>query len=127
MFNDAWRHGVDCQKVPHIGRGYLHMANDDAPYSVDGVWYCGRCHIFLSTMSHEIGARSVVSEPVVEDFSEVDERQFVFADDFDSIKADNEQLRKTLEDIASGELGINLCIRYAKKTLASSSNSGAEQ
>jgi hypothetical protein len=50
----TWRHGVDCQKALHSGRGYLHMANDDTPYSVDGVWYCGRCHIFLSTMSHEV-------------------------------------------------------------------------
>lgn len=28
-----------------------------------------------------------------------------------------ETLRSALEDIASGELGINLCIKYAKKAL----------
>jgi hypothetical protein len=29
-----------------------------------------------------------------------------------------ERLRSTLEDIASGELGVNLCIKYAKKAVA---------
>ena len=48
-----WRHGTYCQKAPHSGRGYLHMANDDMPYLVDGVWYCGRCHVFMSKMLHE--------------------------------------------------------------------------
>ena len=42
-------HGVDCRKVKHLGTGdgYVHGANDDAPYDVDGVWYCGRCHAWL--------------------------------------------------------------------------------
>lgn len=54
-----WRHGVDCQKVPHIGTGHLHMANDDTPYDVDGVWYCGRCHVFLPKMIHEANGFTV--------------------------------------------------------------------
>jgi hypothetical protein len=37
-------HGVDCEKVPHTGPGYLHAADDDRRYDVDGVQYCGRCH-----------------------------------------------------------------------------------
>jgi hypothetical protein len=40
-------HGVDCPKVTHIGSGYLHDADDDKPYDVDGVMYCGRCHGWL--------------------------------------------------------------------------------
>lgn len=40
------RHGVSCQKVSHATteRGYLHSDDDDSPYDVDGVMYCGRCH-----------------------------------------------------------------------------------
>jgi hypothetical protein len=33
-----------CVKVPHAGTGYLHAEDDDGPYDVDGVLYCGRCH-----------------------------------------------------------------------------------
>lgn len=33
-----------CDKVIHNGGGYLHDAEDDGPYDVDGVTYCGRCH-----------------------------------------------------------------------------------
>lgn len=38
-------HGVNCMKVPHVLKehGYLHDENDDSPYDVDGVEYCGRC------------------------------------------------------------------------------------
>lgn len=50
------RHGIDCPKRPHegyhrllVGQGtdYLHTASDDGPYDVDGVSYCGRCHVAL--------------------------------------------------------------------------------
>lgn len=37
-------HGAECQKAPHTGSGYLHAADDDGPYNVDGAAYCGRCH-----------------------------------------------------------------------------------
>jgi hypothetical protein len=42
-------HVRDCPKVVHelIG-GYLHAADDDGPYMVDGVSYCGRCHCWLA-------------------------------------------------------------------------------
>lgn len=40
----AERHGVSCLKAPHTRDGYLHSENDDGPYDVDGVTYCGRCH-----------------------------------------------------------------------------------
>ena len=33
-----------CKKVPHTGEGYLHAEDDDSPYLIDGVKYCGRCH-----------------------------------------------------------------------------------
>lgn len=37
-----------CEKVPHEQRGgYLHAEDDDTPYYVDGLRYCGRCHHFL--------------------------------------------------------------------------------
>lgn len=39
-------HGVTCQKAQHDPQraGYLHEENDDSPYTVDGMRYCGRCH-----------------------------------------------------------------------------------
>ena len=41
-------HGVNCEKVKHDkSGGYLHADDDDRPYDVDGVMYCGRCHICL--------------------------------------------------------------------------------
>lgn len=42
-------HGQTCEKKRHAegGDGYMHMANDDTPYKVDGCWYCGRCHQFI--------------------------------------------------------------------------------
>lgn len=42
-------HGRDCPKVQHVGGGYLHDADDDRPYDVDGVTYCGRCHGWMET------------------------------------------------------------------------------
>lgn len=44
----AIQHGINCSKVPHETEGYLHAERDDAPYDVDGVIYCGRCHVALS-------------------------------------------------------------------------------
>lgn len=35
---------LKCPKVQHTGTGYLHADDDDRPYDVDGVEYCGRCH-----------------------------------------------------------------------------------
>ena len=40
-------HGVTCPKVEHTGTGHLHGAEDDWPYDVDGVRYCGRCHVAI--------------------------------------------------------------------------------
>ena len=40
-------HGRTCEKAPHVREGYLHDASDDTPYDVDGVRYCGRCHLAL--------------------------------------------------------------------------------
>ena len=38
-------HGTLCEKKPHVGEGYYrHGADDDSAYSVDHVYYCGRCH-----------------------------------------------------------------------------------
>ncbi len=45
-------HGHNCQKVEHIFKiGYMHSEDDDTPYDVDGVTYCGRCHTFLDLQS----------------------------------------------------------------------------
>lgn len=41
------QHGVDCRKVEHTRDGMLHAADDDTPYDVDGILYCGRCHTAL--------------------------------------------------------------------------------
>ena len=40
-------HGVNCEKVLHMGTGYLHGQQDDTIYDVDGITYCGRCHTFF--------------------------------------------------------------------------------
>ena len=42
-------HGRDCPKTQHLGEGYLHASDDDRPYDVDGVVYCGRCHGWMGT------------------------------------------------------------------------------
>jgi hypothetical protein len=57
--NSIIEHGKTCEKVPHepdpriphqrLGRneGWLHAADDDSPYFVDGLRYCGRCHYWI--------------------------------------------------------------------------------
>jgi hypothetical protein len=40
-------HGATCEKKPHVRSGYLHGEDDDSPYMVDGLKYCGRCHTSL--------------------------------------------------------------------------------
>ncbi len=40
-------HGVNCEKKPHVRTGQLHGESDDTPFDVDGVMYCGRCHVAL--------------------------------------------------------------------------------
>jgi len=44
-------HGLDCAKASHYPgeTGYLHALEDDGPYTVDGVEYCGRCHAAIDT------------------------------------------------------------------------------
>jgi hypothetical protein len=44
---EALVHGINCEKKPHIRTGYLHGEDDDTPYDVDGLKYCGRCHTSL--------------------------------------------------------------------------------
>lgn len=42
-------HGFSCPKVVHgESQGYLHDAQDDSPYLVDGAQYCGRCHAIMA-------------------------------------------------------------------------------
>jgi hypothetical protein len=55
-----------CQKAPHTGTGYLHDADDDRPYDVDGVLYCGRCHRSLDACQFitERNAAPKESKPV---------------------------------------------------------------
>lgn len=43
-------HGVSCPKAEHGATGgYQHQPDDDGPYDVDGVTYCGRCHGWMGT------------------------------------------------------------------------------
>ena len=44
---DERHHGVTCPKAVHKSEGYLHDADDDGPYDVEGMIYCGRCHYWL--------------------------------------------------------------------------------
>jgi hypothetical protein len=44
-------HGKTCAKAVHNARGgYLHDADYDGPYDVDGLMYCGRCHYYLGVL-----------------------------------------------------------------------------
>lgn len=76
----ALEHGVNCNKVVHVqGRaGYLHAENDDTPYDVDGVMYCGRCHYFMDARA------ALSSKPAPEGIPEVpkDRLEAIAADDF---------------------------------------------
>ena len=48
QFQQKIRHGVNCAKALHVaGDGYMHGEFDDRPYLVDGLRYCGRCHMWL--------------------------------------------------------------------------------
>lgn len=48
LINPVVMHGYSCEKVPHTFKtGYSHSDDDDTPYDVGGILYCGRCHIFL--------------------------------------------------------------------------------
>jgi hypothetical protein len=44
IYRPAAEAAVTCEKVAHTRDGYLHAEDDDTPYDVDGVSYCGRCH-----------------------------------------------------------------------------------
>lgn len=47
-FDHPFEHGIDCVKIRHDRTGgYLHDRNDDRPYDVEGLMYCGRCHQWL--------------------------------------------------------------------------------
>jgi len=53
-----------CEKVPHEQRGgYLHAEDDDTPYYVDGLRYCGRCHHFLDEGESHRAAPAPVATP----------------------------------------------------------------
>ncbi len=51
---DVLQHGRDCPKAPHYGGGYLHAGDDDKPYDVDGIAYCGRCHCWLGSAAFHV-------------------------------------------------------------------------
>lgn len=54
---------IRCPKAPHDSRqGYMHAEDDDTPYSVDGVLYCGRCHSLAHTTSASREAAYAVEE-----------------------------------------------------------------
>lgn len=46
---EPMKHGSNCRKFAHDpdAGGYMHEESDDTPYDVDGVGYCGRCHVIL--------------------------------------------------------------------------------
>lgn len=53
-----------CRKEPHEARGgYLHAEDDDTPYYVDGLRYCGRCHHFLDEGESHRAAPAPVATP----------------------------------------------------------------
>lgn len=53
MAKDAERYRLLRRKFAIIsdGDGHVHRADDNGPYDVDGLVYCGRCHEWLGTIS----------------------------------------------------------------------------
>lgn len=47
IVQDKIIHGKNCKKQVHLWPGYAHSEDDDSPYDVDGVSYCGRCHLVM--------------------------------------------------------------------------------
>jgi len=46
-------HGVSCNKAHHRGElEYNHGRDDNQPFEVAGVTYCGRCHAHLPPETH---------------------------------------------------------------------------
>lgn len=58
-------HGRTCIKVPHIKSdgGYLHAPDDDGPFDVDNVWYCGRCHAAIPEPKGEFSTHVTADGP----------------------------------------------------------------
>ncbi len=57
-----------CDKVEHGPQGgYLHAAEDDTPYAVDGVRYCGRCHMVMDTPPPRLRGGGIISHAEIED------------------------------------------------------------
>lgn len=54
----SFKHGTTCEKRPHTGTGYLHAEDEDTPYDVDGVAYCGRCHCVMPAANFPHGGKS---------------------------------------------------------------------
>ena len=56
-------HGANCHKVKHSGNdefdGFGHGENDDGPYLIYGIPYCGRCHRWVGSYGE---VKSVPSE-----------------------------------------------------------------
>lgn len=58
-------HGTNCPKVPHVGTGHLHAEDDDKPFDVDGVLYCGRCHHCLPDFHERVAKDTQRVEPLI--------------------------------------------------------------
>lgn len=117
-------HGKDCPKAPHESPGMLHSIDDDSPYTVDGVTYCGRCHEYIP--SNDKPKHPVIFEDI--------QAPYVFSPE--EIAQMNVDLRHKLNDIdaledqkKSSQQDFNLRITNAEneaKRLRNKLDSGEE-
>ena len=56
---------MTCPKMPHTRGGEMHGPDDDRPYEVDGLLYCGRCHYSVNATTRLCENPATVSRPVV--------------------------------------------------------------
>jgi len=80
-------------------------------------WTCG----VMSALTFELG---VMARGLAGNADEADDHSEVKL--LRSAMRRIEELESVMADIASGELGVNLCIKYAKKSMDSAGSGGSE-
>lgn len=93
-------HGETCVKVTHREgiTSYLHSENDDGPYCVDGLPYCGRCHHYLSESDRTISRLTASLAAETKRADELYRINVEASRELSQTAVDLAQCRKALED-----------------------------
>jgi hypothetical protein len=92
MNEPVLRHGIDCGKVVHLAnRPYDHGGDDDKPFDIDGVEYCGRCHRWINepimpSATHEV--RDLSLYHLTDDLQQLASERMAMGDDEDATEID---------------------------------------